>query len=439
MKKFILAATLTAVAMSAAAEGYQVNTLSAKQNGMGHTGTALKLGAESMIFNPGALGFMDKTLDLTGSFTAVFPTATATLPDGSEWTTSNDPSTPLSFGAAFSIYKNLKAGVSFYTPYGSGINWTDNWAGAVLNQSVKLAAYTVQPTISWRITKRLSVGAGMTISWASVNLNKGLVSSSSMDMVLAASGSDYRFGTTTPASVNLKGTANVALGVNLGVLYDVTDNISLGASWRSKVGMKVEAGDVNVSYANQIAQTLLQQRLDMINSANFSAEMPAPYVFNVGISYRPIEKLTLAFDAQLTGWNAYKSLDIDFLNDQLDAFDQHLTKDYHNSWTYKVGAQYALTDRLDLRAGLMIDTTPVNDNYYNPETPGMTKLSPSVGFSFRPIKPLSIDVAMLYVAGLGKKNVTGQYQDFLLAREVEFTADYNVHAFTPSIGVSYSF
>ena len=39
------------------AEGYQINTLSARQNGMGHTGTALKLGAESMIFNPAGLGF----------------------------------------------------------------------------------------------------------------------------------------------------------------------------------------------------------------------------------------------------------------------------------------------------------------------------------------------------------------------------------------------
>lgn len=53
MKKFMLAATAAAtVAFGAMAEGYQVNSLSAKQIGMGHTGIALKLGSESMFFNP---------------------------------------------------------------------------------------------------------------------------------------------------------------------------------------------------------------------------------------------------------------------------------------------------------------------------------------------------------------------------------------------------
>ena len=35
-----------------AAEGFQVNAQSTKQAGMGHVGAALKLGAESMHFNP---------------------------------------------------------------------------------------------------------------------------------------------------------------------------------------------------------------------------------------------------------------------------------------------------------------------------------------------------------------------------------------------------
>lgn len=64
LKKTILAGAMALAILPAAAEGYQVNTLSARQNGMGHTGTALKLGAESMIFNPAGLAFDAKTLDL---------------------------------------------------------------------------------------------------------------------------------------------------------------------------------------------------------------------------------------------------------------------------------------------------------------------------------------------------------------------------------------
>ena len=52
---------LLCASASAMAEGYQVNTLSTKQQGMGSTGVALHLGAESQIFNPGAVAMSDKT------------------------------------------------------------------------------------------------------------------------------------------------------------------------------------------------------------------------------------------------------------------------------------------------------------------------------------------------------------------------------------------
>ncbi|MDE6509118.1 MAG: outer membrane protein transport protein, partial [Muribaculaceae bacterium] len=85
MKKTILSAV--AIVLSAGismAEGYQINSLSAKQIGMGHTGVALKLGAENMYFNPAGMAFMDKTLDLSGSFTGIVPTAVATV-DGKDY------------------------------------------------------------------------------------------------------------------------------------------------------------------------------------------------------------------------------------------------------------------------------------------------------------------------------------------------------------------
>lgn len=454
MNKLLLSAiAVAAVCGSAKAEGYQINSLSAKQIGMGHTGIALKLGAENMFFNPAGLAFMDKTIDISGSITGIMPTATATI-DGKEYETDNGVSTPIGIHAAFSIYDNLKAGVSFYTPYGSAINWTDNWPGAVLSQNVKLKVFTVQPTVSWAITPRFSIGAGAMISWGSVDLNKGLVTASTMDKALAMKGVDYSFGQTTPASINLNGSAEIVAGLNVGAMFDVNEKITVGASFRTKMAMKVKAGDATVSYANDIAQREPGSTLDLINNANFKAEMPAPWVLGLGVSYKPIDRLTLAFDARLTGWHAYKTLDIEFLAEQLTPFNQNITKKYKNSWCYSVGGQFALTNRFDVRLGLMVDTTPVNDNYYNPETPGMTKIEPTAGFSFRPTPSLSIDLAFMYVAGLGADKVSCEYSDLLgkqilsqnpAASALGFSptgtvnADYKLHAFSPSIGISYSF
>ncbi len=437
MNKFALAAAALLVSTGAWAEGYQINTLSAKQLGMGHTGTALKLGSESMIFNPGALGFSDRTLDISGSVTGIKAVATATH-KGQDYRTANGLSTPLAVNVAFKVFDNLQAGVSFYTPYGSAINWTNDWPGAELNQKVDLKVYNIQPTLSWRITPKLSVGVGMMISWGSVDLNKALVSGSSFDKLAASQGLPSNLGNAAAASINLKGTSQISLGANVGVMYDIDKHWTVGANFRTKMGMKVEAGLAHVDYANEMARVALEKTLGLINEANFKSEMPCPYVLNVGVAYKPIPRLTLAADLQYTGWKTYKNLNIEF-PEHLAPFNQHIRKDYKNAFAYHVGAQYAVTDRTDLRLGLMVDTSPVNKEYYNPETPGMTKIEPTVGFSFRPVKNLSVDVAFMYIVGTGEKNAKCTYTDLLTQQPVTFEADYHVHAFAPSIGISYTF
>ena len=237
------------------------------------------------------------------------------------------------------------------------------------------------------------------------------------------------------------------VGFNVGAMYDVTSRLSVGASFRSKMQMKVRSGDATVSYANEIARAVLEKDLGIINAANFKASMPSPYVLTLGASYRPVDKLTLAFDAQLTGWKTYKELHIDFLSDKLSAYDQKLPKRYCNAWAFRLGGEYALTPRLDLRAGMMVDLTPVNKEHFNPETPGMTRLGPSAGLTFRPLPRLGIDVSFMYVAGLGRKDASCTYPDLLAASmpvlglpaEQTFRADYHVHAFIPSIGIRYAF
>ena len=135
--------------------------------------------------------------------------------------------------------------------------------------------------------------------------------------------------------------------------------------------------------------------------------------------------------------------------------------------TFHLGAQWGVTRRLDLRAGLMIDLSPCNTRYYTPETPAMTKIEPSVGLTFRPTSRLAIDLAFMYIKGMGVNGATGridqksfaqgysaavdQYNAIVTAvglpaypkaevsETVDFRADYAVHAIVPAIGLSYSF
>lgn len=485
MKKVLAAAVAALAALSAAAEGYQVNSFSARQTGMGHTGVALKLGAESQLFNPAAMAFTDKTLDVSAGMSAIKASAYCKH-EGTQWETSNKISTPFNFAASFHVYEELYAGITLYTPYGSSINWGKAWPGATLSESVSLQVFTVQPTLAWRASEKFSIGAGLMISWGNVNLSKGLLTwdmaSKLGDIAWQAAALQSQLipgsphpgekpaepadKNIPPASVNLSGTSDLALGFSVGLMYNINEKWTLGASLRSEMDMKVKKGDAAVSYdASPFLQNVLRESLDEMSSTNFSASMPCPYVFTVGAAYRPLGNLEIAADVQLNGWASYDYLDIKFAG--LSKFDQKIKKNYRDAMTFHLGAQWGVTKKLDLRAGLMIDLSPCDTDYYNPETPAMTKIEPSIGLTFRPTKRLAIDLAFMYIKGMGVKGATGRIDQKSFAQAysaavdkynsvvtplglpaypkadvpetVDFKADYAVHAIVPAIGLSYSF
>ena len=75
MKKFFLVLLVNGLFLSVLAEGYQVNVLSTKQTGMGHVGSGMKLGAESMHFNPAGLVYLREHVDISLGVAGIFSNA----------------------------------------------------------------------------------------------------------------------------------------------------------------------------------------------------------------------------------------------------------------------------------------------------------------------------------------------------------------------------
>lgn len=478
MKKIIACASLFMLPFTyAAAEGYQVNAQSTKQAGMGHVGAAMKLGAESMHFNPAGLVFMNKNVDLSAGVSGVFATAKYSK-DGYTAKTDNTPSTPLYVYAGFKIYDNLAAGISLNTPYGSSINWGRDWKGAHLVQDISLKAFNLQPTVSWKIIDRLSIGAGLMMEFGNINLNRALIGPGAMsgfaDKLIGGNSAleglvnqaapgllegIAKYDDVSAVSVGLKGDAGVKLGYNVGAMFDVNEKITLGVSYRSKVMARVKEGSVALDYANETELKALLSKVNgllalmkengfnvpgdinipPLDKGTFSAELPLPSNWNVGITYKPTDRWMVSGEVQFVGWGAYKSLDVKFHPEsELGKFDISAPKKYKNTRIYRVGTQFAATSRLDVRLGAYYDESPVKDDYLNPETPSMNKLGITAGLSFRPLDALSVDFAFSYVTGFGRD---GSYTDMELLTQTPrtFGGHYNTYAFMPALGVSYAF
>lgn len=485
MKKVLVLACLSMLPLAyAAAEGYQVNSQSAKQSGMGHVGAAMKLGAESMHFNPAGLAFMDKNVDLSAGISGVFANAKFTNGDYTA-KSDNKASTPLYVYAGFKIYDFLAAGVSINTPYGSSINWGKDWRGAHLVQEISLKAFNIQPTVSWKITDRLSVGAGLMMEFGNISLDRALIGPGAMTNManglikqVVAAHPEFaplipgmigplqkqmaKYDDASAASVQLDGDAGVRMGFNVGAMFDINDKLTVGLSYRSKVTARVKEGNIALDYANQkdlesiMSQVngLIQQlkaqgvavppSLDKgigvppLEQGTFSAELPLPDNWNVAITYKPTNRWILSGEVQFVGWGAYKSLDVNFSPSSLAGYSLKAEKNYHNTRIYRLGAQFGATKRLDVRLGAYFDESPVKDNYLNPETPSMDKLGLTAGLSFRPVSALSVDFAFSYVTGFGRD---GSYtdKDMLTGADRTFGGHYDVYAITPTIGLSYAF
>ena len=493
MKKILLALAAAGMTAGAFAEGYQVNNFSARQAGMANVGTAMKLGSESIYFNPAAAAFQESKFDISLGATGILSSVTAsTLPTAAngyksdlQETSDNKMSTPLHMYINYKPSKRWSVGLGFYTPNGSSMNWGGNWSGAHLIQDINLAAYTIQPTVSFKICDRLSIGAGLMISWGNFDLSRSLLSKTTRQGLIASEidptinnmnliinnpmatdeqkaqaqqllqqlqgGKAYLESTMDQSIVaaQLSGNANVAIGVNAGILWDINDQWSLAMSYRSRMNMKVDRGHATMNIDPQAAALIAMfeqlkggtQLIPALDQGTFHTELPLPTTVTWGVSYRPNAKWQMAVDLQWIGWSAYKDLYVAFNETELGIKYIYSVKNYSNTLTARFGAEYRALNWLTARAGIYFDESPVDSNYLNPETPSMTKIAYSLGASFQLARSLALDLSYCYVSSADPER-TGSYPIYGYSSgqlEEVFTRNYKLHAHVVSFGMRISF
>ena len=405
MKRILLFCGLLVFGLQMRAEGYQVNLQGNRQTGMGHTGTGLLLGASSMHFNPGALSFLDKKYEFSvgGSFIFGSNSFQKEAPSVYEASSDNPMGTPFYFYGATMINEKMAVGLSVTTPYGNSLVWGDDWDGKYLIQDISLRAIFIQPTLSYKINDKLGFGVGFMAVNGNVDLNKALPVQSAMG----------------DASVNISGNT-WAFGFNAGLSYKASDKLSLGLSYRSEVLVKLDGGDADFDVPASLG--------GLYPDTKFDAELPMPTNITFGVGYQVNDKLLLAADLQYVGWSVYESLDFDFEAETVP--DSRNQRDFENTMIYRLGAEYAHNEKVQFRAGIYYDSTPIPEDLLTPETPGTNKIGMSLGMGYQINDKLSLDASLLYIHG--EKREDGY-------EPTNFYGTYYTNAVIPGIGLNYSF
>jgi long-chain fatty acid transport protein len=391
------------------AGGFQVNLQGQKQTGMGHAGIGLALDNAALVFNPGALIFVDSLGSFSAGASFIIP-RTVFLDPNSTYVaqTINHTGTPLSVYANFKIKKNspLTFGFGLYNPFGSRVQWEDDWKGQFLLREISLKTFFYQPTLSYKISEKLGVGFGYVFANGDFSLRKGVPIQDSLGNYGEAS---------------LAGKAN-GNGFNAGVYYKLNDKFSLGLNYRSAVKVKVENGTADFSSAETVSQ--------YFQDSTFNTQLNLPYMASIGFGYQLNQKMKIALDINYVGWKSYDSLNIDFAKNSDKLADVASPRLYKNTFIFRTGLQYQISEIFCIRAGAYYDQSPVKNGYLTPETPDSDKIGVSTGFSIAFKKWLYIDASLLYVEGLKRTDTN---------IETQFEATYKTKAVIPGINVGIKF
>lgn len=373
MKKllFVLA---TLPAITSWSQGYQVNLQGQKQQAMASAGAAFAQDAAILFYNPGGATFLEKSELIVGATPTFGRGKFLDANTNATAETTSPTSFPFAVYGVFGLKKveRLKLGLAIYTPFGSTIEWEDGWTGRFALTRLELRSIFFQPTLSYKISDKIGIGAGFIYSNGKVNLQKDI----------PVLGSDGNYG-----HAELNGAAS-GFGFNAGVYYKPTDKISFGLSYRSQVNMKVDNGEATFTVPSGLAGNF--------PSGKFSSQLPLPQVLTIGSAYKINEKLDLALDINFVGWKAYDTLSFDYEKNTASLIDTKSARNYRNTYALRLGGQYKITSQFTARLGVSYGITPVKDGFVTPETPDANRVSYTVGLGYKIGDQFAIDASFLF-------------------------------------------
>lgn len=421
--KTSLALAVGAVSTHSLGNGIAINEQSVSGMGTSFAGRASAVNDASILFgNPAGLSKLERP-EVVGGFGLV--KANVDIDDASAETHKGDmvPLTPVPFAYyASPIDEKFSWGLGLYVPYALISDYEKSFGGRFKGQYSKVEVVTLQPTLSYQINDRVSVGFGPTINKIKGKLVNKLDNSAA-------------FGT-GETKVGIKGD-DVAYGFNVGLMVDVTDSLTWGLTYHSKVDYTLE-GRTRITNGN--GPIFSQFNGDYDASLDFTT----PETIDTSVTYKLDDQWTLYAGTTFTRWSRLQEIVVEnegtpsLLGMQpIGEVSEELK--WHNTWSYAIGASYQLNPQWVLRTGLAIDPSPAENEHRSVRIPVGNRKVFSMGAGWSPNPDLTIDVAYSYLQESSAK--VNQASKELAGAEIApgFSAEYNNSAHGLGLQATYRF
>jgi long-chain fatty acid transport protein len=385
LSKRLMALPLPLLAMAlpglAHAAGFYLQEQSVKGSGRAYSGEVADTGAESLWWNPAAIGGLEggdasigvsailPTGDVTNIGTQiVYPSLTPTpQPIGGAQSVHN----PLQNGylpsgsIAYGLNKQLAVGLTITSPYSFTTKYPDGtWASYTAGET-KLRTYDIQPSVAVVPVPGLSLGAAINVERTTATLTNFLpnFAPGAPDGSQTLTGSGWDVGFTVGAQWH-------------------SGPLSLGASYKSAIRHHLDGTVVIAGLVTPLA--------GYDGTIPAQATFRTPWQATVGARYALTSALTLNAQVVRFGWANFDTINLGALG--------AIPENYGNSWSFAGGVDLAVTPQWTVRGGVQRDETPTQNGARDARVPDGNRWNFALGSSFAATSALTLDVAANYIA-----------------------------------------
>ncbi|EIL98875.1 hypothetical protein RHOFW104T7_14205 [Rhodanobacter thiooxydans] len=454
---------------SADASAFQLKENSAKGLGRAFAGSATAGGDASVVVNnPAAMSELKGTYlqaDVTAiNFSAKFNgSAHDVLGRPISGGNGGDGGTTLPVPALFfatQVSDRVHVGAGFSVPFGFQTEYDKDWVGRYHGIKSKFQSLDATLSASFDVTDNFSLGASFIAQKTSAELtsainfnavglgiqkgigDKTAAGVAEIQAAMAAGQLSGTQGTAMIQSTVQQGQAAAAgvaavtppgsdgyarvkgddwgYGWQLGGYWKLTPNDKLALNYRSKIS-HVLTGTGNFTttpgYDLLLANPTLASSIPPFSHTTGSADFTTPAVASASY-WHQAEKFGFGADVSWTKWDVFKNLTVNYGNAQPSTSEKY---NWRNTIYASIGGDYYLNDKLTLRGGIAVDSSPTYVGTRGARVPDSTRKMASVGLGYRANERLELNVsyAHIFVNNAHVDNVsstgdrlTGNFDDY---------------------------
>jgi long-chain fatty acid transport protein len=276
------------------------------------------------------------------------------------------------------LSNRLSIGLGLFAPFGQANNYASDWVGRYQLQDISLKTIDIDPSVAYRVSDTLSLGAGIDIQYAHLKRKNaidfgalcfavvGPVTCSGLGLLPQSQ--DGQFGADAE---------DWGVGFNLSALYNLGDMTHVGLNYRSAVRHSL-SGDADFDVP---AAAALLTAGGLFQDTSLQSTVTFPELIAFGLSQKIDDRLTLLADVDWTRWSRIKQVTFTFGNAKQPA--QNLVLNWKDSIRVAIGGIYQLTEDSDLRAGVSFDQSPVTDAFRSADLADSDQIMISAGLTHR--------------------------------------------------------